>query len=83
MNAKLIKHGLLLKTGTMVDATLIAASRSTRNDKGEREFISRALLRWAVDEGPESVLIEPCNLWQNGTNESFNGKFRDDCLSMD
>jgi transposase InsO family protein len=21
--------------------------------------------------------------WQNGTNESFNGKFRDECLSME
>ena len=28
-------------------------------------------------------LIEPGKPWQNGTNESFNGKFRDGCLSME
>jgi putative transposase len=28
-------------------------------------------------------LIEPGKPWQNGTNESFNGKFRDECLSME
>ncbi|MXS84902.1 transposase, partial [Nitrosomonas sp. HPC101] len=31
----------------------------------------------------ETVLIEPGKPWQNGTNESFNGKFRDECLSME
>jgi hypothetical protein len=28
------------------------------------------------------MLIEPGKPWQNGTNESFNGKFRDECLAM-
>jgi len=37
VNAKLIDRGLMLKTGTVVDATLIAAPRSTKNDKGERD----------------------------------------------
>lgn len=27
--------------------------------------------------------IEPGKPWQNGSNESFNGKFRDECLSME
>jgi transposase InsO family protein len=26
------------------------------------------------------ALIEPGKPWQNGANESFNGKFRDECL---
>jgi len=26
--------------------------------------------------------IDPGKPWQNGSNESFNGKFRDECLSM-
>jgi len=29
------------------------------------------------------ALIEPGKPWQNGLNESFNGKFRDECLSME
>ena len=37
VNARLIERGLMLKTGTVVDATLIAAPSSTKNDKGERD----------------------------------------------
>jgi IS5 family transposase len=37
VNAKLIDRGLMLKIGTVVDTTLIAAPSSTKNDKGERE----------------------------------------------
>jgi IS5 family transposase len=33
----LATKGLMLKTGTVVDATLIAAPSSTKNDKGERD----------------------------------------------
>jgi IS5 family transposase len=34
--AKLIDRGLMLKTGSVVDATLIAAPSSTKNDKCKR-----------------------------------------------
>ena len=37
INAKLTAHGLLLKSGTVVDATLIAAPSSTKNSSGERD----------------------------------------------
>ena len=37
INATLTKRGLLLKTGTVVDATLIAAPSSTKNSTGERD----------------------------------------------
>ena len=37
VNAKLIDRGLMLKTGTVVDATLIAAPSSTKNSTGERD----------------------------------------------
>ena len=37
INAKLAAHGLLLKVGTVVDATLIAAPSSTKNKTGERD----------------------------------------------
>ncbi len=29
------------------------------------------------------TFIDPGKPWQNGTNESFNGKFRDECLAME
>jgi len=39
-------------------------------------------LEWAVERGLRNLHIEPGKPWQNGTNESFNGKFRDECLAM-
>ena len=37
INATLANRGLMLKAGTVVDATLIAAPSSTKNSKGERD----------------------------------------------
>jgi len=62
--------------------SLHGAPRYLRSDNGP-EFVSIQLLQWAVDENLETVLIEPGKPWQNGTNESLNGKFRDECLSME
>jgi len=62
--------------------SLHGAPRYLRSDNGP-EFVSTKLLKWAVDEELETVLIEPGKPWQNGTNESFNGKLRDECLSME
>lgn len=53
-----------------------------RSDNGP-EFVSSALLKWIREERIGSILIEPGKPWQNGTNESFNGKFRDECLAME
>ena len=53
-----------------------------RSDNGP-EFVSKALLSWAVTNGLDPALIDPGKPWQNGTNESFNGKFWDECLGME
>jgi putative transposase len=53
-----------------------------RSDNGP-EFVSTALLKWVNDDSLGLLLIEPGKPWQNGTNESFNGKFRDECLSAE
>lgn len=53
-----------------------------RSDNGP-EFVSTALLKWVNEESLDLLLIEPGKPWQNGTNESFNGKFRDECLSAE
>lgn len=47
------------------------------------KFLSRAILRWLADERIGAALIDPGKPWQNGTSESFTGKARDECLSMD
>jgi putative transposase len=56
--------------------------RYLRSDQGP-EFVSKLLLEWVTNTSLQLALIEPGKPWQNGTNESFNGKFRDECLSME
>jgi len=58
------------------------APRYLRSDNGP-EFVSKALLRWATNESLGIAIIDPGKPWQNGMVESFNGKFRDECLSME
>jgi len=53
-----------------------------RSDNGP-EFVSKALLSWVIAQGIGTALIEPGKPWQNGVAESFNGKFRDECLSLE
>ena len=53
-----------------------------RSDNGP-EFVSRAILEWIAQAGIGTALIDPGKPWQNATNESFNGKFRDECLSVE
>lgn len=58
------------------------APRVVRSDNGP-EFISKVLFDFALGAGIEKAFIEPGNPWQNGKNESFNGKFRNECLSTE
>ena len=51
-----------------------------RTDNGP-EFTSRAFMAWAQTHGIRHVLIQPGRPMQNGYIESFNGKFRDECLN--
>ncbi|AWV05923.1 IS1477 transposase [Lysobacter maris] len=54
--------------------------RAVRTDNGP-EFTSRAFIAWTQQHGIEHLLIEPGRPMQNGYIESFNGKFRDECLN--
>ena len=45
------------------------------------ELTSKALDQWAYDRGVRLRFIEPGKPQQNGYVESFNGKFRDECLN--
>jgi putative transposase len=54
--------------------------RVLRTDNG-REFCGRAMLTWAHAQGVTLRLIEPGKPNQNAYIESFNGRFRDECLN--
>ena len=58
------------------------APRHLRSDNGP-EFVSRAILRWLHAANIDTALSDPGKPWQNGADESFNGKFRDECLSLE
>jgi putative transposase len=58
------------------------APRHLRSDNGP-EFVARRLLKWITEQGIETALIDPGKPWQNGVGESFNGRFRDECLSLE
>ncbi|MFZ4215554.1 integrase core domain-containing protein, partial [Pantoea endophytica] len=51
-----------------------------RTDQGP-EFTCRALDQWAFEHCVELRLIQPGKPTQNGFIESFNGRFRDECLN--
>ena len=44
------------------------------------EFTSKAMLKWSLDKGIKLNFIEPGKPTQNAYIESFNGKFRQECL---
>jgi putative transposase len=46
------------------------------------EFLSRAVDQWAYAHGVALHFIEPGKPVQNALIESFNGKFRDECLNQ-
>jgi len=75
-----IRSGQVIETLSKL-VSLRGAPRYLRSDNGP-EFVSRAILRWLRDERIETALIDPGKPWQNGANESFNGKLRDECLGM-
>ena len=52
-----------------------------RVDNGP-EFAGQVLDSWAYTQGVRLAFIEPGKPMQNGYIESFNGKFRDECLNQ-
>ena len=61
--------------------SLHGAPRYLRSDNGP-EFVARAVLRWLLAAQIETAFIDPGKPWQNGVDESFNGKFRHEHLSL-
>jgi putative transposase len=76
-------HGI---SGQYVTRVLDRAARfrglpaAIRTDQGP-EFTGHALDQWAYRNGVQLKLIEPGKPTQNAYIESFNGRFRDECLN--
>ena len=51
-----------------------------RSDNGP-EFTAKAVRNWLERLGVQTLFIEPGSPWENGYNESFNGKLRDELLN--
>ena len=51
-----------------------------RSDKGS-EFTATAVREWLPKVGVKTLFIEPGSPWENGYNESFNGKLRAELLN--
>jgi len=45
-----------------------------------REFHTNAVGQWLGCTSAKTLWIEPGSPWENGYNQSFNGKPRDECL---
>lgn len=75
-----IRSGRVIEVLTKL-VSVHGAPRHLRSDNGP-EFVSRAVLKWLTGANINTAHIDPGKPWQNGSNESFNGKFRDECLSM-
>jgi len=75
-----------LRSGRVIEVlsklvSVHGAPRYLRSDNGP-EFVSRAVLKWLTEANIDTAYIDPGKPWLNGMNESFNGKFRDECLNM-
>jgi transposase InsO family protein len=51
-----------------------------RSDNGS-EFTAAVVRQWLAKLGVQTLYIEPGSPWENGYNESFNGKLRDELLN--
>jgi putative transposase len=54
--------------------------RFLRTDNGS-EFTAFVTHAWLEEREIAPIFNEPGKPWQNGVNESFNGRFRDECLN--
>jgi putative transposase len=82
-----IDVGGSIRSGRVIEVlaqlvSLHGAPQHLRSDNGP-EFVATAVLRWLQTAAIDTAFIDPGKPWQNGTDESFNGKFRDECLNLE
>ena len=86
------REALVMRVGARIDSMDVIGSmkmlvgkrgmpKHIRSDNGP-EFAANAVKKWLSDERCGTIYIEPGSPWENAYIESFNGKFRDECLNM-
>jgi putative transposase len=66
----------------LLDQAATFQGLSERSSHRQRPGVhQRAFMAWAQGHGIRHLLIQPGRPMQNGYIESFNGKFRDECLN--
>ncbi len=80
VQGRLTANGVINVLRTLIEQH--GAPRFLRSDNGP-EFIAQAIKAWLAQSGVQTAYIDPGKPWQNGTNESFNGKLRDECLNLE
>lgn len=61
---------------------LHGAPEHIRSDNGP-EFVAALVCKWLKESGCKTIFIKPGSPWENPYIESFNGKFRDECLNRE
>lgn len=82
-----IRVGFSLKADDVLDtlSTLFITEgvpNYIRSDNGS-EFTAKITREWIGTLGVKTAYIEPGSPWENGYNESFNGKLRDELLNTE
>jgi len=82
-----IRVGSSLKTDQVLDTLsdlfmTEGIPEHIRSDNGS-EFTAKSLREWLGSLGVKTAYIEPGSPWENGYNESFNGKLRDELLNRE
>lgn len=74
-----------IRCGKVIEvlSELVSVQGSPRHFHTTARRLSRAALRWLAQANIDTAHIDPGKPRQNGNNESFNGKLRDECLSME
>jgi putative transposase len=75
-----IRSGRVIEVLTKL-VSVHGAPKYLRSDNGP-EFVARAIVHWLHSTDIETAFIDPGKPWQNGADESFNGKFRNEHLSL-
>lgn len=74
-------HGLTSEAPHAVWVLLERSARQPKVGSPTLEVVRASGAAW--EHGIETAHIAPGKPWQNGANESFNGRFRDECLNME